>query len=85
MGSFLYVIFGSSKDITIGPTAISSLLTAEYGKFGTDYAVLLTFLTGCIILGMGLLRLGEFSIFPVLFKFEIRVSKLEDFFGLQAL
>jgi len=60
MGSFIYVLFGSSKDITIGPTAISSLLTAEYGKLGVDYVVLLTFLSGSIILAMALFRLGTY-------------------------
>ena len=28
MGCFIYAVFGTSKDITLGPTAILSLLTA---------------------------------------------------------
>ena len=27
MGCFVYIVFGSSKDITIGPTAIMALMT----------------------------------------------------------
>ena len=30
MGCFIYCLMGTSKDITMGPTAIMSILTAEY-------------------------------------------------------
>ena len=62
MGCFMYVIFGSCKDITVGPTAIMSLLTAEYASKDPVFVILLTFLTGLIILLLGLLRLGEFEL-----------------------
>ena len=40
MGSFVYVIFGSNKDVTIGPTAITAILTQPYVlKHGQDFAV----------------------------------------------
>ena len=55
----MYVIFGSCKDITVGPTAIMSLLTAQYAP-NAAFAVLLSFLTGLIVLLLGLLRLGEY-------------------------
>ena len=58
----MYVIFGSCKDITVGPTAIMSLLTAEYASKDPVFVILLTFLTGLIILLLGLLRLGEFEL-----------------------
>ncbi|GIY83501.1 sodium-independent sulfate anion transporter [Caerostris extrusa] len=59
MGCFMYTIFGSCKDLTIGPTAIMSLLTAEHStNGGICYVILLTFLTGCIQLLMGILNLG---------------------------
>lgn len=61
MGCFMYVIFGSCKDITVGPTAIMSLMTAEYASKDPAFVVLLTFLTGLIILLLGILRLGEFG------------------------
>lgn len=65
----MYGIFGSCKDINIGPTAIMALMAQKHvEKLGPDMAVLLTFLSGCIILVLGFLRLGflvEFISFPV--------------------
>ncbi|CAG5136681.1 unnamed protein product, partial [Candidula unifasciata] len=68
MGSFVYCFLGTSKDMTLGPTAIMGLLT---GTFGTDLfpevpteqkdatmAITLTFMTGVIQLSMGILKLG---------------------------
>ena len=58
MGCFVYCIFGSCKDITIGPTAIMALMTSVHAQYGPEYAVLLTLLSGIIILFCGLLQLG---------------------------
>ena len=58
MGCFVYIVFGSSKDITIGPTAIMALMTGQHAQLGADYAVLLAFISGLLILLCGLLRLG---------------------------
>ncbi|GFY43458.1 sodium-independent sulfate anion transporter [Trichonephila inaurata madagascariensis] len=59
MGCFMYTIFGSCKDLTIGPTAIMSLMTAEHSATGgVVYVILITFLSGCIQLLMGILNLG---------------------------
>ncbi|BFZ18038.1 hypothetical protein BsWGS_21077 [Bradybaena similaris] len=82
MGCFVYCFLGTSKDITLGPTAIMSLLTAT---FGTDLfpelasqdkdvtmAVLLTFMSGIIQLSMGVLKLGilvSFISYPVINAF----------------
>uniref|UniRef100_A0A182QWX7 STAS domain-containing protein n=1 Tax=Anopheles farauti TaxID=69004 RepID=A0A182QWX7_9DIPT len=69
MGCFVYCLFGSCKDLTIGPTAIMALMVQVYvGSLGADFAVLLTFLAGCIILVFGLLNLGflvQFISMPV--------------------
>lgn len=56
----LYIIFGSCKDVPMGPTAIVSLLTyqALHG-LGPEYAILLCFTSGLIQLSMGILGLGE--------------------------
>ena len=71
MGCFIYCIFGSSKDITIGPTAIMSALSAQYTSTIpckddidalADVSVLLAFLTGLIILAFSILRIGKFVI-----------------------
>ena len=32
MGCFVYVFFGTAKDITFGPTAIMSLMVGQFGK-----------------------------------------------------
>ncbi|XP_071040168.1 sodium-independent sulfate anion transporter isoform X1 [Parasteatoda tepidariorum] len=59
MGCFMYAIFGSCKNLTIGPTAIMSIMTAEHTtKGGVPYVILITFLSGCIQLLMGILNLG---------------------------
>lgn len=59
LGCFVYIIFGSCKDVPFGPTAIASLLTfqAVHGM-GPEHAILLCFLSGLIEVLMGLLGLG---------------------------
>lgn len=59
MGAIVYVIFGSCKDITIGPTALMALMTHDYvqGR-NADFAILLAFLSGWLQLLMACLRLG---------------------------
>lgn len=59
MGCFVYCLLGTAKDVTLGPTAIMSLLVSSYTFHQPGYAVLLAFLSGCIQLAMGLLHLGE--------------------------
>ena len=60
MGPFLYVLFGTVKELTIGPTAIIALMTYTYAKSGgPEYAILLAFLTGCVELLAGLFNLGN--------------------------
>nr|XP_021495358.1 sodium-independent sulfate anion transporter isoform X3 [Meriones unguiculatus] len=58
MGCFVYFFLGTSRDVTLGPTAIMSLLVSFYTFREPAYALLLAFLSGCIQLAMGLLRLG---------------------------
>jgi len=78
MGCFMYCIFGSVKDITIGPTAIMAIMTGDVFKegeaniYGAYYAVLLAFTSGIIILIFGLLQLGfliDFISMPVIAGF----------------
>ncbi|XP_050094860.1 sodium-independent sulfate anion transporter-like [Anopheles aquasalis] len=69
MGCFVYCIFGSCKDVTIGPTAIMSLMVQVHAaNLGPDFAILSAFLTGCAILLLGILNLGflvQFISLPV--------------------
>lgn len=61
MGCFVYVIFGSIKEVSIGPTSLMALLTYEYTQnLSPDFVVLLCFLVGCVEFLMGFLRLGEY-------------------------
>jgi sodium-independent sulfate anion transporter 11 len=61
VGCFVYVVFGSCKDITIGPTALMALMTYQQViGHNPDFAILLCFLTGCVQLLMAVLRLGMY-------------------------
>ncbi|XP_076679781.1 sodium-independent sulfate anion transporter isoform X2 [Andrena cerasifolii] len=93
MGAMVYIIFGSCKDITIGPTALMALMTHEYvqGR-NADFAILLAFLCGCMQLLMAFLRLGvliDFISIPVTVGFTsatsviIVVSQLKGLLGLK--
>uniref|UniRef100_A0A4W4FQU0 STAS domain-containing protein n=1 Tax=Electrophorus electricus TaxID=8005 RepID=A0A4W4FQU0_ELEEL len=68
MGGFLYCVFGTSKDITLGPTSIMSLLCSFYVGGDPVYAVVLTLMCGLTQTAMALLRLGfllDFISYPV--------------------
>lgn len=74
-------MFGSCKDITIGPTALMSLMTHEYvqGR-NVDFAILLAFLSGCMQLLMAGLRLGTrltFLMLPSCSSREVIKSKVK--------
>lgn len=59
---FIYCFLGTAKDVTLGPTAIMSMLVAHYSEnFGESiafYAVALSFYCGIIQLVLGILNLG---------------------------
>ncbi|NXN97359.1 S2611 protein, partial [Rhinopomastus cyanomelas] len=77
MGCFVYCVLGTAKDVTLGPTAIMSLLVSSYAFHQPAYAVLLAFLCGCIQLAMGLLGLGfllDFISCPVIKGFTSAAS-----------
>ncbi|XP_033336483.1 sodium-independent sulfate anion transporter isoform X1 [Megalopta genalis] len=93
VGAMVYIIFGSCKDITIGPTALMALMTHEYvqGK-NADFAILLAFLCGCLQILMAFLRLGvliDFISVPVTVGFTsatsviIVASQLKGLLGLK--
>ncbi|KAJ8978076.1 hypothetical protein NQ317_000634 [Molorchus minor] len=92
MACFVYFIFGSCKDLNIGPTAIMSLMVQPYvTAMGAAGAILLCFLSGCIIFVLGLLHLGfivEFFSYPVTAGFttaaalNIASSQIKSLFGI---
>lgn len=65
MGPFVYCLLGTSKDTTLGPTAIMSLMTATYNAApgpspkSIVYAVLMCFACGIVQFALGVLRLGS--------------------------
>ncbi|XP_073444189.1 sodium-independent sulfate anion transporter isoform X2 [Dendrobates tinctorius] len=92
VGCFIYCLFGTSKDVTLGPTAIMSLLVSIYTSGDVSLAILLTFLSGCIQLAMGLLQFGfllEFISYPVIKAFTsaaavtIGFSQVKNLLGLK--
>lgn len=69
MGGFIYMFLGTSKDVTLGPTAIMSLLCFSVVGGEPHRAVLLSLMCGLIQATMGLLRLGfllDFISYPVI-------------------
>ncbi|XP_001949549.1 sodium-independent sulfate anion transporter [Acyrthosiphon pisum] len=68
-GSVMYIIFGSVRQITIGPTSVIALLTFNYVNPALPAtAVILCFVSGMVELVCGLFRLGfvvEFVSMPV--------------------
>lgn len=78
VGCFVYIIFGSCKDITIGPTALMALMTyQQILNRNEDYAVLLCFLSGIVQLLMAVLNLGilvDFISIPVTVGFTSATS-----------
>ena len=63
MPGFLYAIFGTCKEVTIGPTAVNALMTHNYaGSFKPNMvqaALTLGFFSGLIEIGAGILNLGN--------------------------
>ncbi|KAM8784911.1 sodium-independent sulfate anion transporter isoform 1-T5 [Rhynchonycteris naso] len=91
MGCFVYLILGTSRDLTLGPTAIMSLLVSSYTFQQPAFAVLLTFLSGCIQLAIRFLCLGfllDFISCPVIKGFTsaaaitISFGQLRNLLGL---
>ncbi|KAL0105639.1 hypothetical protein PUN28_015852 [Cardiocondyla obscurior] len=73
MASFIYIIFGSCENITIGPTAImATMVEPLVEKYNADMAILIAFLKGCIIALLGIFHLGfllDFISLPVITGF----------------
>ncbi|XP_011866893.1 PREDICTED: sodium-independent sulfate anion transporter-like isoform X1 [Vollenhovia emeryi] len=90
-GSFVYIFLGTCREVNIGPTALISLLTWTYASGIPEYAALLCFLSGCITISLGILRLGfliEFISIPVVSGFTsaasvvIACSQIKNLLGL---
>lgn len=92
IGCIIYAIFGSCKDSSIGPSAISALLTREnIHGLGPAGAALLCFLNGCVVFIMGIFQCGfliDFVSGPVSVGFTsaaaiiIATTQMKDILGL---
>ena len=97
----LYAVFGSSRVLAVGPVAVVSLMTAaSVGPFAAAgspaywaAAITLAFMSGAMLLAMGLLRLGFLANFlshPVISGFMsasgllIAASQLKTLMGVKA-
>ena len=97
----LYAIFGTSRVLAVGPVAVVSLMTAaaigEHAAIGTPaywaFAITLAFMSGAMLLVMGLLRLGFLAHFlshPVISGFIsasgllIAASQIKTIMGVNA-
>uniref|UniRef100_A0A672Y4C2 SLC26A/SulP transporter domain-containing protein n=1 Tax=Sphaeramia orbicularis TaxID=375764 RepID=A0A672Y4C2_9TELE len=94
MGGFIYTLLGTSKDVTLGPTAIMSLLCFSVVGGQPHRAVLLSLLCGLIQAVMALLRLGfllDFISYPVIKGFTcsaavtIGFGQVKNILGLQGI
>jgi len=93
VGTFIYLLFGTSKVVPMGPTAIVALLINNtIGTRGPAYATLLCFLTGVIQISMSFAGLGiivNFISVPVCSGFTsasailVITSQVKDLIGVK--
>ncbi|EFN65713.1 Sodium-independent sulfate anion transporter [Camponotus floridanus] len=93
VGGFLYIFFGTIKEVSIGPSSLMALVTLQYTRdMPIDFMVLLCFLAGCVEFLMGIFNLGcmvDFISVPVTSGFIsatsaiIIISQLQGLFGLK--
>ena len=89
---FLYALFGTTKEVTIGPTAVNALLSYNYAGPSVIRALTLAFFCGIIEIIAGVLNLGFLLCFisiPVISAFTsvvaitIITSQVKGLLGLQ--
>lgn len=98
MGCFVYCFLGTSKDVSIGPTAIMSLIVDQYCHLSNNpgenvkFAIALSFYAGLIQFAMGFFRIGfivRFISIPVISAFTsaaaiiIAVGQVKSLLGLK--
>lgn len=59
MGSIVYIMLGTVKEVSIGPTSLMSIITVSYTyEKPIEYVFIMTFICGCVEMLMGIFRLG---------------------------
>lgn len=78
MGSLVYVIFGTVREVSIGPTSLMSIITVSYTyEKPVEYVIIMTFVCGCVEFLMGVFKLGfivDFISTPVVSAFSTSTS-----------
>ena len=57
---FVYAIFGTIKETTVGPTAINALMSYNYAGSSPIRSLTLSFFVGLIEIAAGVLNLGMY-------------------------
>lgn len=93
MGSLIYVVLGTVREVSIGPTSLMSILTVSYTfEKPVEYVIIMTFVCGCVEFLMGVFKLGfivDFISAPVVSSFStstsliIIVAQLKNLLGLK--
>jgi sodium-independent sulfate anion transporter 11 len=59
VGSVIYTIIGTVREVSIGPTSLMSIMTVAYTyEKPIEYVFIMTFVCGCVEMLMGIFRLG---------------------------
>lgn len=78
MGSLVYVVLGTVKEVSIGPTSLMSIITVSYTyEKPIEYVIIMTFVCGCVEFLMGVFKLGfiiDFISAPVVSSFSTSTS-----------
>ena len=61
MPGFLYTVFGTIKEVTIGPTAVNALISYNYAGPSAARALTLAFWTGLIQISLAFFQMGKFD------------------------
>lgn len=89
---FVYALFGTCKETTVGPTAVNAVMSFNYAGASVVYALTLSFFTGIIEIAAGLFNLGfliNFISAPVISAFtsavsiQVATSQVKGLLGLQ--
>ena len=62
MGSIIYTMIGTVREVSIGPTSLMSIITVSYTyEKPIEYVFIMTFVCGCVEMLMGIFKLGAYA------------------------
>lgn len=93
VGCIVYMLLGTVKEVSIGPTSLMSIITVSYTfDKPVEYVILMTFVCGCVEFLMGVFNLGfivDFISMPVVSSFStstsliIIIAQLKNLLGIK--